>query len=109
MRRAIPGGVRRSPWFKSGIAGLWLWCAGAAWAQGEAARVEGAPAPTAAPTSAPEPTPLPEPAPAPAPTPTPAPAPSAASSAIVVRASSEGFSLASEDKAFQIKLRGYLQ
>jgi phosphate-selective porin OprO/OprP len=43
----------------------------------------------------------------PAAEPTAPPAPS--SSAVVVKASSEGFTLSSEDKAFQLKLRGYVQ
>jgi phosphate-selective porin OprO/OprP len=74
----------RSPLLRSGtrravLAGIWLWASAPAWAQQQGT----------------------EPAAAPAPAPS--------SSSVVVKASSEGFTLSSEDKAFQLKLRGYVQ
>jgi phosphate-selective porin OprO/OprP len=109
VRRRIPVEVRRSRWFERVIVGLWLSSAGAAWAQEStpAAVPNSAPASTPTPEPAPTPEPTPAATPAPAPAPTPAPAPS--SSPVVARASTEGFSLTTEDKSFQIKLRGYLQ
>jgi phosphate-selective porin OprO/OprP len=89
--------------------GLWLWCAGAAWAQEPGNKTEAAPAPSPEAPTTPQPTlaveaPTAQPAAAPAKPPPPADS----SSAVVVRASQEGFSLSSEDKAFLLKLRGYI-
>ncbi len=100
MRRAIHAGVRSNHPFHPAMLGLWLWCAGAAWAQEPETKTEAAPAPSPEAPATPQPQAAPEPA-------KPA-APSAASSAVVVRASQEGFSLSSEDKAFLLKLRGYV-
>jgi phosphate-selective porin OprO/OprP len=76
VRRIIHAEVRRSRPLQPILIGLWLWCAGAAWAEEPGAKPE---------------------------------APAASSSATVVRASPEGFSIASEDKSFLLKLRGYVQ
>jgi len=84
MNRSTRSDRLRSGTRRAMLAGIWLWASAPAWAQQQ------------------------NPEPAAAPTPPPAP-PAPSSSAVVVKASSEGFNLSSEDKAFQLKLRGYVQ
>jgi phosphate-selective porin OprO/OprP len=109
MNRSTRSDLFRSGTRRAVLAGIWLWASAPAWAQQQSTEPAAAPAPAPAAEPAATPAPATEPAAAPPPTPAaPPPAPAPSSSAVVVKASSEGFNLSSEDKAFQLKLRGYV-